>query len=451
MTVLDTLQSFLDDVIKRYGVPGASLAVLANNSLHVAASGVINTETQVETTTDTVFQIGSITKLLTTVMVMQLVDEGKLDIDAPIQSIIPNFSVADSDVSKNVTPRHLLSHSSGIDGDFFVDTGRGDEKVAKLVDLGRSLQQLHPLGEGFSYCNFGFAVMGHVIELIDGVDWDTSLHQRVAKKLNTNYLTTQPEFLLRRRAAIGHLATGPGGQLVPARQPYLPFGMGPAGTTPVCRAQDLINFAQAFLDQRGSLLSDSAIEMMRTENTRTVNSAAVRSFGLGFMLFDWDGVQLFGHDGATVGQNSFLRIHDDGIAVVLLTNGGDVQGLAHEVMTVLFTELAGIAPPTPHEGTTRPKDSARYVGTYKRGMTKFDIELVGGDLTLRSGPSEEWSVGLVPQSGPFVLTSVDDATFTYRLPGMALPTSVQFVDANESGKFAALHVGMRRNPLSRQV
>ena len=446
MSVLSNLSTFLDEAIHRYGVPGASLAVLAKGSTHVAASGVINTETQVETTVDTVFQIGSITKLVTAVMVMQLFEEGKLNIDAPIRSILPEFSVADGDVSKNVTPRHLLSHSSGIDGDFFVDTGRGEDKVAKLVELGRSLPQLHPLGGGFSYCNFGFAVLGRVIELIDGVDWDTSVHQRIAKKLKTNYLTTQPEFLLRSRAAIGHLPTKSAGQLAPARQPYLSFGMGPAGSTLTCRAQDLINFAQTFLDQGGSLLSPNSIEMMRTENTRVVNSNSVQGFGLGFMLFDWNGAKLFGHDGGTVGQSSFLRIYDDEIAVALLTNGGDTQGLAHEVMTVLFTELVGIAPPTSPEGATKSIDSTRYVGTYQRGMTRFDIEFNGNDLILRSGPSDEWSVGLVPQSGPFVLMSVDEETFTYRIPGMSLLTTVQFVDANESGIFTALHMGMRRNP-----
>lgn len=450
MSVLDDLPSFLGDAIGRFGVPGASVSVLVDGSVHEAAAGVVNTETKVETTTDTVFQIGSITKLLTTAMAMQLADEGKLDIDAPVRTALPDFAVGDAGVSAGVTPRHLLNHSSGIDGDFFVDAGRGDDVLTRLLEMGRSLPQLHGLGEGFSYCNFGFAVMGRLIETLDGVDWDSALHRRVARRLDTEFLITRPEQLLRRRTAIGHVPGKQSGSLVPARHPYLPFAMGPAGATPTCRARDLITLASAFLADGDPLVSPSAVMAMRMPNTGTVNSGAITDFGLGFMLFDWKGVPLFGHDGATVGQNSFLRIHDSGIAVALLTNGGDVQGLAHEVMTTVFTELGGFAPPRPPEGTARSVDPSRYIGTYSRGLTSFEVTSEAGVLNLRTGPGDDWSEGLVPPTGPFLLQPVDDETFTYRLPGAALPLSVRFMDPDGSRHFTALHAGMRRNPLRSQ-
>ena len=91
----------------------------------------------VAATTDSVFQIGSITKVWTATVVMQLVDEGLLDLDAPVAEVLPELRLADPDVDQEVTIRHLLTHTSGIDGDVFTDTGRGDDCLEKYVGAAR--------------------------------------------------------------------------------------------------------------------------------------------------------------------------------------------------------------------------------------------------------------------------------------------------------------------------
>src|SRR3954463_14985924 len=101
---------------EKHGVPGATLAILDGDEVGEAAYGVLNVRTQVEATPDSLFQIGSITKVWTATLVMQLVDEGLLDIDQPVVKYLPEFKVADAEVTKTVTTRHLLTHSSGIDG-----------------------------------------------------------------------------------------------------------------------------------------------------------------------------------------------------------------------------------------------------------------------------------------------------------------------------------------------
>src|SRR5215472_11820791 len=106
---------------ERHHVPGAALGILRvrpghQDELVEAASGVLNKDTGVEVTNDTVFQIGSITKVWTTTVLMQLVDEGLLDLDAPVVEVLPELRLADADVTKQVTVRHLLTHTSGIDG-----------------------------------------------------------------------------------------------------------------------------------------------------------------------------------------------------------------------------------------------------------------------------------------------------------------------------------------------
>ena len=100
---------------------------------------------------------------------MQLVDEGKLDLDAPVVEVLPELQLADPDVANDGSPmRHLLTHTSGIDGDVFTDTGRGDDCLEQLRRLLAEAAQNHPLGATWSYCNSGFVLAGRVIEKITG-------------------------------------------------------------------------------------------------------------------------------------------------------------------------------------------------------------------------------------------------------------------------------------------
>src|SRR6185312_13045214 len=143
-------QRRLTALAERHHVPGATLGILRLGEEPVTvAHGVLNVDTGVTTTPDSVFQIGSISKVWTTTLVMQLVDEGRLDLDAPLTDVLPDLKLN----ADGVTMRHLLTHTSGIDGDVFTDTGRGDDCLAKYVDLLADVAQNHPLGATWSYCN----------------------------------------------------------------------------------------------------------------------------------------------------------------------------------------------------------------------------------------------------------------------------------------------------------
>src|SRR6185369_11406532 len=141
-------------------VPGAAVAVLAGGDVVDFAAGVLSTATGVEATVDSVFQVGSITKVWTTTLVMQLVDEGRLDLDAPVRTYLPDFALADDAAAAVITVRQLLCHMSGFEGDIFTDTGRGDDCVEKYVATLGTTSQLFPPGEMFSYNNAGFCVLG---------------------------------------------------------------------------------------------------------------------------------------------------------------------------------------------------------------------------------------------------------------------------------------------------
>ena len=182
--MLKDLDKELKRLIRKHKVPGASVAVLRGKRIVARfAAGVVNKNTRVKTTTDTLFQIGSITKPMTATMILQLRDEGKLKLEDPILTYLPDFRIADMHRLKNVTIRHLLSHTSGIDGDFFPRTDSGDRAIEQLLDMSAMLPSLFKPGTNYSYSNIGFAVLGRVIEVLEGRSFDKALKKRIFEPL----------------------------------------------------------------------------------------------------------------------------------------------------------------------------------------------------------------------------------------------------------------------------
>src|SRR4051794_20258992 len=324
----------------KHGVPGASLAVLSDGEVADTAYGVLNIRTGVDATSDSLFQIGSITKVWTATLVMQLVDEGKLDLDAPVVTYLPDFRVADAGVTRTVTTRHLLAHTSGIDGDLFLDTGRGDDCIEKYVAACADLGQNHPLGATMSYCNSGYTVLGRLIEVLREQTWDTALHERLFAPLGLDSAGTLPEEALLHRAATGHI-TPPGGELMVTPQWGIYRSAGPAGLIHAT-ARQVLSFAQLHLadgvtpDGTRVLSADSA-RAMRAPQVEVPDRWTLGShWGLGWILMQWGGREVYGHDGATLGQAGFLRIVPDaGVAISLLANGGH----ARDPFVDLFSEI----------------------------------------------------------------------------------------------------------------
>src|SRR4029079_15118955 len=127
----------------------------------------------------------------------------------PIVDVLPEFHLADPDVTKRVTMRHLLTHTSGIDGDVFTDTGRGDDCLERYVALLVDQTQNHPLEATWSYCNAGFSVAGRVIEKLTGGTWDAAVRDRIVAKLGLPHTGPLPEEALLHRAAVGHVGEPP--------------------------------------------------------------------------------------------------------------------------------------------------------------------------------------------------------------------------------------------------
>jgi CubicO group peptidase (beta-lactamase class C family) len=125
-------------------------------------------------------------------MIMQLVDEGLLSLDTTVSAVLPGARLGTADVGDQVTVRHLLTHTSGIDGDVFTDTGRGDDCVERYVDLLAEVPSVFTPGATYSYCNSGYVLLGRIIEVIDGQSWDESLRERLIGPLAATQTVTLP-------------------------------------------------------------------------------------------------------------------------------------------------------------------------------------------------------------------------------------------------------------------
>ncbi len=401
--MLKELDKHLKRTIRKHSIPGASVAVLRGKRITAtAAAGVVNINTRVPTTTDAVFQIGSITKPMTATMIMQLKDEGRLQLDDFLVTHLPDFRNADMARLQKVTIRHLLSHQSGIDGDFFPTTDSGDRSIEQFLSMCSMLPSLFEPGTNWSYCNVGFAVLGRIIELKDNRTFDQSLKARIFNPLGMTHAISQLEENLKFRVAVGHVpdAKNPK-QLIVPEQPFLSFGQKAAGSTPAMTAEDLLRFAAAHMHggtgiNGTKLLSRSAArEMLRIENKNGANPVGMTG-GLAWWTTNWNGNKVFGHDGGTVGQYSQLLIMPGKrLAIAALTNGGNAAGLFSDIVGGLFKSLTRVSPPgLPKPRTNVSTRANQLIGTFENINLKVTIFEEEGVLKIKGGlrelsPSEQ--------------------------------------------------------------
>ncbi|WP_327658070.1 serine hydrolase domain-containing protein [Streptomyces sp. NBC_00483] len=368
-------QARLDTLRTEHHVPAASLAVLVDGTVHELASGVLHRGTGVEATTDSVFQMGSIAKIYTASLIMRLAESGELDLAAPVVEVLPEFSAADPDATKVITTRQLLSHTSGLTCDFNHDSGRGDDCLAKYVEAAKDVALDCPPGTALSYSSVGYNVLGRIIEVVTGKVWDEALEDLLLTPLGLTHTVTLPEQALRFRAAMGHLGeAGQDPEPAPAWD-LMPRSAGPYGRV-IATAGDVVRLAQMHLNggvaQDGTrVLSEETVAMMQQRVVESPDKWTVSAdgWGLGWTLYDWDGVQGYGHDGASIGQYGYLRVVPTaGVAVALLTNGGGARELYAALYRELLADLADVTMPEPFAPPAEPPvvDLAPLLGTYRR-------------------------------------------------------------------------------------
>jgi CubicO group peptidase (beta-lactamase class C family) len=377
----DEIETRLAELIAEHGIPGAQLAVLDGDEIVETAAGVLSLRTRCPVTEDSLFLPGSIGKLYTATLIAMLAGEGRLDLDAPIRTYLPDFRVQDEHAAEIVTPRNLLCHTSGFDGDHFTDTGRGDDALALYVAGCADLPQLVRPGLIWSYSNSGFSILGRIVEVLERDTFENVLRRRLFEPLGLEHTVSFADEAIVHPTSVGHTSGGDGEGLIVARPWGLARAFGPMGSALVASAGDVLRFVRLHVDggvnAAGERLLDTRlVAAMQEEQVLLVDDMLGRGWGLGWILDRWGDVPVIGHDGNSIGQNAFMRVAPaERFGFCLQTNVESALLMYREVAEWLFGERFGVGPnPEPVlSGENSVPDPVRYVGLYQREGLTFDV------------------------------------------------------------------------------
>lgn len=317
---------------KQYNVAGISVAVTdRERTLFAEGFGVESVERPVLTVTpDTRFKIASISKMITAITCMRLVDQGLLSLDTPVKTYVPWLQLSDPVATESVTLRHLLCHGSGLSGELRRD-GLRDERCleASLQEMLPEMQMFSRPGDGvFLYSNYGFVLLSYIAQRITG-----KIYSQLAKELvldplgmeQTHYhlgeIATYPLALPHRENEAGELYVQHKLSSVESR-----FGSGEVFSTPadLCKILRLL-MNGGVIDSGERILSENSVREMLTPHTPWDNGD---HHGLGIHIRNFEGLCLCGHTGWLPPYRAslyFEREQEIGIAVTLNTDKPDIR------------------------------------------------------------------------------------------------------------------------------
>jgi CubicO group peptidase (beta-lactamase class C family) len=372
----DSLAACVQGEAARWNVPGIAVGVLQDEHVESLAYGITSIDTRQPVSPDTIFQIGSISKVFTATLVLRLADEGLLGLDTPVVSYLPDLRLADDHARATITLRQLLSHTSGLEGDRFLDHGRGDDGLTAAVASYDTLRQWAPPGRLWTYCNAGFSLAGRVVEQVTGQTFEVAIKERLFDPLGLERTVFFAEDAITWPHAVGHhLKSRTAGHTV-ARPYSLARSINPAGGI-VSSTADLLRFARLHLadgayDGR-QLLPAAAARQMREPLTEAGNFG--RSYGLGWSVWDVDGLRIVDHGGATNGFRAQLTVVPGrGFALVQLTNGESGAQAMAQIETWALEHFRGLRKriAAPVVKLAAP-ELAGFAGTYVRHDGRFVV------------------------------------------------------------------------------
>jgi CubicO group peptidase (beta-lactamase class C family) len=384
-----------------YDIVGAVVGSSIAGERMVTVHGLANASTGAPMDRSTFLLAGSVTKAMTASVVALLVADGRVDLDAPVISLVEQFRVADPDATAAITVRHLLSHTSGFDGDIWPDVGDGDDAIARVVaSLGRCAQQSAP-GTAFSYNNAAYAVLGRVIEQVTGTTFEVALRSLIAEPCGATF-TTDAALIDRAATAVGHLPA-PDGTQQPLEQAIGPACLAPAGSRTWATIDDLLAFGELHLGRHGDRAVHDSLIAMRRPQLFVDDPNNGGTMALGVFLDDRWGTPVVLHDGGVAGQAAYLRIlpeHDAVLAV--MSTGGVAQVFHRHVFARSAEHLLGVdAPLGVRVDPACAIDAPRYVGRFESSSTRLDVSVAddGGltaALTWGRGTPAEVATGPLP-------------------------------------------------------
>lgn len=443
-------------LLEEYKIPGVTLGLLTPDGDHFVNLGVTSLDNPLPITEDTIFQIGSTTKTITSLTCSVLVAQGQLDLDVPVRTYLPDFRLKDESVAARLTVRDVLTHQGGFQGDLFEDTGEGDDAVAKVLDKLAESPQVVPLRGHWSYNNAGFYVAGRVIEVITGKTYEAAVTELVLKPLGMDHTLFFPNEIMTHRYATGYNKIGD--EMVVQRPWMMMRSAAPAGSSCSSTVSDMARYAHYImsgtLPQSAAPVSDHAEgagqpEAAEEPTLRSLDRAhlwePVRSIGVGLNSFPGEEGQIgqswfidqhedaliISHGGTTLGhQSDFWVSPDRKVGFIAMTNASNGHTMNRKLSDWVKRELLGLSQPERGTHSVGEAELQQFVGVHEVvGQTyKIEVKLDDGQPVLilpnpTSGGTETLPLRFIaPQSAVVVggdadgigvefLTSGDEVDF----------------------------------------
>jgi CubicO group peptidase (beta-lactamase class C family)/D-alanyl-D-alanine dipeptidase len=387
--VVQALKPLIEHELKEKGIPSIAVSLVDDQQIVWAQGfGYADPDHQVQATAGTVYRAGSVSKLFTDIGIMQLVEQGKLNLDAPVSDYIPDFH-PNNPFGKPITLRELMSHRSGLVreppvGHYF------DSNPPGLADVVHSLNEttlVYPPGAHTKYSNAGITVVGYILQQRAGQAFAPYLKSAVLGPMGLEKSGFEPTPDLVSSLAKAKIWTYDG-RIFPA--PTFEIGIFPAGSL-YTTVTDLGRFESVlFAGGRGAsgpVVSNATLHEMWTPQFSTATEPG--HYGIGFALGDLDGHRLVGHDGAIYGfATSVAALPDDKLGAVAVSTLDSSDAVTdHIVSEALKLMLAAKAhKPLPAVELTTPIDPTlahRLAGHYGKGPDAFDLDEREGKLVMQ--------------------------------------------------------------------
>src|SRR3954447_12654295 len=385
--VARTLAPFIERERAQHHIPAISIALVDGSKVVWARGfGWADSAGGLPASAATVYRVGSVSKLFTDIAIMQLVEQGKLALDAPITRYLPDFHPKNP-FGGEITIRELTSHRAGLTreppvGNYFDDTE--PTLAATVASLNQTTLVYRP-GTHTKYSNAGIAVLGAVLERTREESFYSYLRHAVLEPLDMRGSAFEPLPQLRPHLAKGYMWTLDGRRF---EAPTFQLGVGPAGSlyTTVLDLSRFMSvlFAGGALPGGNRLLEQATLDTMWTP--QYAKAGATSGFGIGFGVGDLDGHRAVGHDGAIYGFATTLQaLPDDSLGVVVVATLDIMNAVTDDIAeTALRMALAARAgKPLPAIPTTSPltkPEALALMGRYLKDTAGVDLEEYAGKL-----------------------------------------------------------------------
>ena len=448
---MSELAKQLTAIAEELDVPGVAAGIYSGGEEEYAFHGVTSVENPLPVDEHTIFQYGSTHKTFTATAIMRLVDEGKVDLNAPVRTYIPELKTKDPAVAERVTVLQLLNHTAGWSGDAPEDCGDGDDARAIFVEKLAEFEQVTPLGSTVSYNNAALNVAGRVIEKVTGQVYEAAMTELIHKPLGLENSFFFPNEVMTRRFVVGHSRSDEG-EIKVARPWALARAGAPAGGFGVsANVGDQIKWARFHLGDGSPILKKETLDLMKQPTFDMRGSALGDAVGISWLLREVGGLQEVGHGGTTIGQYSqFFMIPDKDFALVSMTNCGPNGSQLNRRLAAWALE-AFFRVTEPEDEPIQLGDAALadYVGTYETVAAFADVTASDGALVLNVRIKPETLQRLrddgeeVPEQPPIPIAMLAGDGDRYVVSGGPAKGMKGYFMRDETGAVTGVHVGGR--------